>query len=340
MEYFVIGRNGIPLVYNGNMMGNIMFQQGLRFRFEDNSYDPTTVTSWTTLDGETRSWLEGSSWVKVQGTEENIWDWYYSDPNVDYAFDCAFMDSDNEVQVIAGNTADINHMDALFRGCRSLTSVCWLDTSSVTHMDSMFYGCRSLERVPAFNTSNVTGMFGMFYECREITTIPQFDTHNVRNMRWMFEGCWNLETVPLLDTGNVTRMDQMFHECRSLQSVPAFDTHNVYNMWGMLWGCSSITTVPLFDTHNVEYMNYMLCDCTSLTGIPLFATEKVTRIESMCENCVNVEGGALALYQQASSQEYPPSNHTDTFKNCGSNTASGRAELLGIPQDWGGGTYV
>ena len=51
-------------------------------------------------------------------------------------------------------------------------------------------------------------------------------------------------------------------------------------------------------------------------------------------NCTHVDGGALALYQQASSQTTPPSNHNGTFNNCGSNSNTGRVELAQIPSDW------
>jgi hypothetical protein len=54
----------------------------------------------------------------------------------------------------------------------------------------------------------------------------------------------------------------------------------------------------------------------------------------MFGECVNVQSGALALYQQASTQTNPPSNHGGTFYNCGSNTTTGAAELAQIPSDW------
>jgi hypothetical protein len=52
--------------------------------------------------------------------------------------------------------------------------------------------------------------------------------------------------------------------------------------------------------------------------------------------CNHVESGALALYQQASTQTTPPSNHDGTFKNCGQDTTTGAAELAMIPTGWGG----
>lgn len=340
---FCIGRNSVPLIYSGKLMGFDSIPlppRMLRFQFEDPDYDPTTVTSWTPIPGSlfyrdrNITWKAGSYWVKVQGCSENRWDWYCDDPDWQLAFDFAFSDEENKVQVIAGNTDGITNMKGLFRGCRVLTSVCMLDTSDVTDMDLMFAECRKLESIPFFDTSNVTTMWATFYECFEITSVPLFNTSKVTTMRWMFEGCRSLPTVPLFDTSRVTHTDEMFSGCHTLTSVPLFDTSNVTNMWGMFRDCDALTTVPLFDTHEVEYMTYMLFNCTSLTSVPLFATESVIDMSYMCVRCVNVAGGALALYQQASSQQYPPSRHDATFRNCGTNTAAGRADLLGIPQDW------
>lgn len=118
-----------------------------------------------------------------------------------------------------------------------------------------------------------------------------------------------------------------------LLEVIAANTAGITNMAGMFYGCTSLTAVPLFDTASVTRMATMFYDCRSLTSIPLFDTSSVTIMSSMCYGCVNVQSGALALYQQASSQATVPS-HTTTFTNCGLYTVTGAAELAQIPSDW------
>ena len=81
-------------------------------------------------------------------------------------------------------------------------------------------------------------------------------------------------------------------------------------------------------------MGGMFGGCTSLTSVPLYDTSSATNMTGMFDGCINVESGALALYQQASTQSTPPSSHIGTFKNTGSNTVSGAAELAQIPSDW------
>lgn len=152
----------------------------------------------------------------------------------------------------------------------------------------------------------------------------------------MFYGNTNLLEVLGANTSNITHMPFMFRNCSSLTNVALFDTSNVTIIYNMFRNCSSITTSPLFNTSNVTDMSNMFDSCTSLTTVPLFDTSKVTNMQGMFNGCRNVQSGALALYQQASSQANPPSYHGDTFYNCGSNTQTGYEELNQIPYDWGG----
>ena len=157
--------------------------------------------------------------------------------------------------------------------------------------------------------------------------------YKVNNMNSLFEGCTSLTSVAFFDTSNVNYMSGMFINCYLLTSVPLFNTSNVTNMFCMFEKCTSLTTVPLFNTSNVTNMRGMFENCTSLTTVPLFNTSNVTDMRSMLFNCTKVESGALALYQQASSQATIPS-HYHTFTECGRDTQTGSAELAQIPSDW------
>ena len=241
----------------------------------------------------------------VSGTSD-VYDVYKSGTD----FSNLFYDSINVVEVLGANTTGITKMMSMFSFCSSLTTVHLFDTSSVINMREMFYRCSSLASVPIFNTSIVVDMQYMFKSCTSLTSAPLFDTSSVTNMYYMFDSCTSLTSVPLFDTSSVTSMGRMFYNC------------------------SSLTTVPLFNTSNVGNMVSMLENCASLTSVPLFNTSSAVFIDNMLSGCINVETGALALYQQLSTQATPPSNHSRAFKNCGSNTTTGAAELAQIPDDW------
>jgi len=128
--------------------------------------------------------------------------------------------------------------------------------------------------------------------------------------------------------------NSFFMDNSNLLEVLGANTSNVTVMWNMLYGCGSLISVALFDTSNITDMWMMFYECGNLTSIPLFDTSKVTDMSYTFQDCYKVESGALALYQQASSQANPPSTHPKTFRNCGSETQTGAAELAQIPSDW------
>lgn len=55
-------------------------------------------------------------------------------------------------------------------------------------------------------------------------------------------------------------------------------------------------------------------------------------LDDMFNGCINVSSGIVRAYNSLSAVN--PSNHNDTFCNCGSNTTTGRAELAQIPYTW------
>ena len=95
--------------------------------------------------------------------------------------------------------------------------------------------------------------------------------------------------------------------------------------------CPNLKSVSISGTVQISGST-AFANCTSLTSAVI---PKLTKLSgSTFRDCQNVESGALALYQQASSQANPPSNHSQTFTNCGSNTQTGAEELAQIPSDW------
>lgn len=167
-----------------------------------------------------------------------------------------------------------------------------------------------IEEVIGANSFGVTDMSNMFYRCTSLTTVAMFDTSSVTTMEGMFQLCYKLTSVPLFDTSNVTDMSRMFYSCDIIQTIPTLDTSNVVNMEDMCGYCKELTVVPLFNTSKVTNMSYAF------------------------EICYKVQTGALALYQQASTQTNPPTNHYQTFAACGRDTTTGAAELAKIGRGW------
>ena len=241
--------------------------------------------------------------------DENIWDIYNQSNDWSYLFVRNF----NLLDVISANTTNVVNMYFMFSGCTALSSVQLFDTSNVTSMYHTFNRCRNLSSVPLFDTSNVVDMGGAFYNCTNLTSVPLYDTSNVTNMNSTFSECYNITDIPAFDTSNVTNMSYTFNKCYKLTDIPFFDTSNVTSMSNMFDGCSSLSgTIPLFNTNKAKVTTEMFFQCR------------------------NIQSGALALYQQMSTQTTPPSSHSKTFWFCGRNTVEGYAELQQIPSAWGG----
>ena len=251
-----------------------------------------------------------------------------------FAYGCSRLTS-----VPLYDTSNVTDMHVAFRGCASITSIAALNTSKVTDMAGMLYNCNKLTTVPLFNTSNATDMSSMLMYCSGLTSIPQFNTSKCTNMSQLFYYCDHITSVPLIDCSKATNTSEMFYGCSALTSIPLLDLSSSIDTHSMFYGCGLIETLPLFDTSASTNMASMFGNCSSVSAIPLFDTSVCTNMNAMFDGCINVQSGALALYQQASTQTNPPTSHNYTFRNCGSNTQTGSAELSQIPLSWGGTNY-
>ena len=138
------------------------------------------------------------------------------------------------------------------------------------------------------------------------------------------------------NTTGVTSMEDMFQFNYLLTNVAWFDTTSVTSTSRMFYECNRLKRVPLFDTRNVRNMFQMFKSCLALENVPLFNTKSAVHMDDMFIDCYKVQSGALALYQQASTQATPPTYHSGCFSRCGRDTTTGAAELLQIPSSWGG----
>ena len=170
----------------------------------------------------------------------------------------------------------------------------------------------------------------------EVVQPYPFDTHHRPYERTytktLVDAEDNIWDVTITDGQNDWRW--LFNYGEDLLEVLGANSKGVNRSTYMFQYCNSLTSVALFDTSLVTEMGLMFDDCNSLTAVPLFDTSSAVETSYMFANCYNVQSGALALYQQASTQANPPLYHSHTFHNCGRNTVTGAAELAQIPTDW------
>lgn len=308
-----------------------------RFQFDGAPYDPTT-------SGET--WR--GNWVQVSSSP-NVWDFTCTQYTYEWLFKDKFATGSVQVKLLGAvmMNSRIANMNSLFAGCTRLVSTAPMKiggNTSIHTATNLFEGCVNLASVGYFNFSNFndgvsgSGAVGMFSGCSSLTTIPLIDTSNVLNFGSFFSGCTSLTNCPLLDTSSATSMNGMFSGCTSLTSIPLFNTSNVTIMTNMLQN-TSLTHIPLMDTSKVtNFLNFCHGNLNNATlvEIPLLDTSSATNVSAMFRYQLNVERGALDLYNQMSTQTYPPTTYGACFEWAGRDTTSGAAELAQIPTSWGG----
>lgn len=130
------------------------------------------------------------------------------------------------------------------------------------------------------------------------------------NWSYILAQCNNLYEVLDSNPSGITASQQLLFNQNTLQKISNFHP-------------ASAGTYGLF------------CNCSALTAIPTFDTTNVTSVNSWFYNCSSVQSGALEMYNQLTAQGNV-TNHSDAFYGCGSGNASGMADLIQIPKDWGG----
>lgn len=339
----------------------------LRFEFGNQSYNPVTAGVGSSGTWKRCEFMPGNVW---DWTNTNT-SWATAFGGGGVGIPGAFADYENNpVKVIAaGDTSSVTDFSRFFQNCYAITEVCPIDTSEATNVMLMFSSCTNCEKFPNMDFSSATasnGTVGVYQSCLKMITAPNIVFPNqAYSLQNFFYSCENLTSIPLLDTSSCTSMQAMFHRCTSLTSIPLLDTSNVTNMQYTFKNCISLTTIPLFDTSNVTNM-YGMLSCTlkghsmhlesvpnfdysacknfkefmgynsEITEIPEMNIEAaVTDVTSMFYECINVKSGQKALYDKLSAIS-TINNHADCFKNCGSDTEEGHAELAQIPASWGG----
>lgn len=353
-----LARNGYGLGINGATPPEPVPAKTVRFMFEDPSYDPT----------QGQSWARGSTWSRVSSSP-NIWD--YSNANIrwDQAFKGKFNSGGYYVHVIDGDltgvivtgdnlggglfenntrlrtavlrglqnirtettSSDKRGIEKTFNECSNLTSCSLSGFTGCTRY--LFSNCTSLRTV-SLTDFHPTYASAMFSGCSSLGKAPSFDAAGINEAASMFKGCATMTTVPAYNFGSsLTTMSGMFYGCESLTTVPVFNTASVTDMQ-IIFLASGIRTTPAWDTGNVTNFSAAFSQCNNLVSIGSLATGNASNVHNMFWNTPNVQGGALALYTQMSTQSIPPATHDSCFYSCGSNTQTGAAELAQIPSDW------
>jgi len=285
----------------------------LRFQFTDNSYDPRNDSS------KNSDWK--SRWKLVDATS-GIYDWTYVNSSWESYFSSWECPSTYSI-IDAGDTSGVTNFWYMFYNSytttsHNLLSTVGFDLSSATGnyygVDDIFSNCQELRSIPYFNLTGVKHCSGMFTDCTSLTSVsPDLDFSSATHISYLFYNT-ALETIPNFDFGNATRATSTFRFCRNLKSLPNLNLSKIKTALGFISDCSSLTAIP---------------QC-------MYSLTSVTDVTYILDGCVNIASGILDFYNFLSTKQVTVTDHDYAFRNCGSNTVTGAAELAMIPQSWGG----
>jgi len=282
---------------------------------------------------------DGGSYTQVS-EYPNIWDYTYPNPDWSYRFGAWPFGNPHPLEVLGSNSSGITSMQGLLQ-YKSVTSVHLSKVDSVTDLSYLCRECHKLQSLQIDGTYVGSGANTeyMCYQCAALNNLALDSSLKSTNTGYMFYQNILMETAPSFHTENNTNMQYMFSGCKALKNVSLYDASQVQDMRSTFYSCTSLQTLPAFNTSSC-YMFESFCEeCSSLQRIPLLDLSAISTHEGimrkMFKNCVNVQAGALDLYNSAknlTSASYLW--HSESFRNCGSNTTTGKAELAQIPGDW------
>lgn len=258
----------------------------------------------TSYDPSSLTTLTGATWTQISSSP-NVWLWDASNvQTTDWstAFYRKWTSNSNQVELIDAGV---------------LTKPITLSSQSGSTYYGLFAQDSYLVSVCPLSFPNATDCARLFHKCTNLAGSVSISCPSATTISDCFGGS-NTDSNNVMTSATITTSSSLV------------TANQVFR------GCKQLRSFSISNTSSVTNFGYMCTGCKALQTVPLLATGAATIVTNMFYNCNNVASGALALYTQMSTQTTPPATHTDCFKNCGSNTVTGAAELAQIPTTWGG----
>lgn len=220
-----------------------------------------------------------------------------------------------------------------FAGCTSLTDVD-IDCTNLTTLNKAFAGCLSLNHANLHSTENCTSFTSIFATCADLLpeNIEGIDFSEATNVNGVFENCWpfNNSSLEIPDGSGRTL---------STWEAAGINPVDVPEISFALVKPPKFSEIPAIFVNLpvATQIDYYFGFNTNLKVIPDFRNApSITKVHGIFRGCENVEIGMLRAYSYFKSLGAQITDHTDCFKDCGINTATGKLERKYIPQSWGG----
>jgi hypothetical protein len=200
-----------------------------------------------------------------------------------------------------------------------------MDSATTTQL--MFASCRGLRKAYIRTASGIgVNCFQDSLGIEDLTVEITGDGYFLRDEP--MQGPRALRHIKFIAAeGSSYRLNRFTNSTEVFENTSLLESVTVY-----VRGTSGQLTqvpLPLFGASNRTFRN-----CTSLTYMPLLDVSGVNQCIEIFDGCVNIAGGIVDMYDALKVRCSGVGDHGMAFRNCGSNTTTGSAELAQIPSDW------
>ena len=229
----------------------------------------------------------------------------------------------------------------------------WSNLASNIKISQSQVGRAGVSDILGVNNSAITSVEYMFigrtsepwnYGFCDLSSICYFDMSNVTNAEhWFYANdTYNLSGLPLYNTSAVTSFGGAFVQSRVRQPI-TLDCRSCTNLGGAFNAPEGVRTgfPDLKNTYNVtNWANAFVGFANTATlknsqlVIPDYDFSNATDVSGMFLNNPYVSGGISSTYAKLSALGNQITAHSACFRNCGTSSEQGRAELALIPSDW------
>ena len=135
-----------------------------------------------------------------------------------------------------------NRIKEIFRNCRALKSIPYIDTSSSTNFDWAFHGV-PMTKFPRLDLSSATSLQNLFHSCDSLTEFPEADYSNATDFYWTWYDL-DITGFPVLDLRNATRLQNTWANCRQMIVFSGALVRDATTFRGAWAYCTNLTTFP------------------------------------------------------------------------------------------------
>lgn len=218
-------------------------------------------------------------------------------------------DGNEEVTAVSHDMSNVKNAQSMLNGCINLVSADLYNSNKLEHAEALFCNCKSLTVVPEIDISGCTDGSNM-YNNVPVIKMPYLDTSNLMYCNSMFNGQYannNIVFSNELDMSNCVDCSSMFYN-RNNTTMPLINTKNV-TTFRLAFLANRFTEAEL-DLTSCSDMRTAFKDCIKLQTLVL---NNVNAIASSsywescfagCKNLVNLTVNQLVANSGSTTRIY------------------------------------